>query len=84
MKIKNIQSLLKKWIVKRPKGMCQILFSLTELDDFCDEIEKEIFDERILNLLEIIKKESKKTKNQDERNGYDHSYAIFKTLLNKI
>ena len=38
----NIQSLFKKWIVKRPKGMCQILFSLTELDGFCDEIKNEI------------------------------------------
>ena len=37
LKIK-ITSLFKKWIVKRPNGQCQILFSLTELDNFVDEI----------------------------------------------
>ena len=43
--LKNkITSLFKKWIVKRPNGQCQILFSLTELDKFVDEI-----------LLEVIK-----------------------------
>jgi len=38
----NITSLFKKWIVKRPNGQCQILFSLTELDKFVDEILLEI------------------------------------------
>jgi len=33
-----IQSLFKKYIVKRPNGNCQVLFALTELDDLCDEI----------------------------------------------
>lgn len=35
---KAITKLFKKWIVRRPHGMCQILFALTELDDFVDEI----------------------------------------------
>ena len=35
---KKITRLFKKWIVKRPDGQCQILFSLTELDNFVDEI----------------------------------------------
>ena len=34
----RIIRLFKKWIVKRPNGQCQILFSLTELDNFVDEI----------------------------------------------
>jgi len=34
--------LFKKWIVKRPKGQCQILFSIYELDKFIDEILLEI------------------------------------------
>ena len=38
-KIKNLQSLFKKYIVKRPNGMCQVLFSLTELDNLCDDIQ---------------------------------------------
>jgi hypothetical protein len=83
----NIQSLFKKWIVKRPKGMCQILFSLTELDNFCDEIRKEIFNEEVLDVLGIIDKEikrtSKKLEDSGENNGYSHSYAIVKTLIKK-
>jgi len=39
----RITSLFKKWIAKRPNGQCQILFSLTELDNFVDEILSEIF-----------------------------------------
>ena len=35
---KKITSLFKKWIVKRPNGQCQILFALTELDNFVYEI----------------------------------------------
>ncbi len=35
-----LQDLFKKWFVKRPNGNCQVLFALSELDDFCDEIEK--------------------------------------------
>jgi hypothetical protein len=38
----RITSLFKKWYVKRPNGQCQILFSLTELDNFVDEILSEI------------------------------------------
>ena len=37
LKIK-ITRLFKKWIVKRPNGQCQILFALTELDDFVNKI----------------------------------------------
>lgn len=37
-----ITSLFKKWIVERPHGMCQVLFALTELDDFVDEIVAEM------------------------------------------
>ena len=33
-----ITRLFKKWIVKRLNGQCQILFALTELDNFVDEI----------------------------------------------
>jgi len=40
---KRITALFKKWIVKRPNGQCQILFSLTELDNFVDKILSEIF-----------------------------------------
>lgn len=39
----KITHLFKKWIVKRPNGQCQILFSLTELDKFVDKILSEIF-----------------------------------------
>ncbi len=44
---KNITSLFKKWIVKRPNGQCQILFALTELDRLVEEISniKEVTDE---------------------------------------
>jgi len=42
---KRITSLFKKWIVKRPEGQCQILFSIYELDKFIDEIFKEIVNE---------------------------------------
>ena len=38
----RITHLFKKWIVKRPNGQCQILFSLTELDKLVDEILSEI------------------------------------------
>jgi len=76
----NIQSLFKKWIVKRPKGMCQILFSLTELDSFCYEIENQ-FKEDILDMMDIIEQEMIRSSNPDEKNGYAHSYAIVKTLL---
>jgi hypothetical protein len=36
----RLQSLFKKYIVKRPNGNCQVLFALTELDDLCKEIIK--------------------------------------------
>ena len=39
----KITCLFKKWIVKRPNGQCQILFSLTELDKLVNEILSEIF-----------------------------------------
>jgi len=39
----KITLLFKKWIVKRPNGQCQILFSLYELDKLVDEILSEIF-----------------------------------------
>lgn len=39
---KRITALFKKWIVKRPQGQCQILFSLYELDKFVDEILEEL------------------------------------------
>jgi len=29
----------KKWVVRRDNGNCQILFALTELDDFVSELE---------------------------------------------
>ncbi|RXG65942.1 hypothetical protein ES695_05430 [Candidatus Atribacteria bacterium 1244-E10-H5-B2] len=42
--LKNrITALFKKYIVKRPKGQCQILFSIYELDELIDKIFKEIF-----------------------------------------
>lgn len=37
----RIRSLFKKWLVRRPEGQCQVLFSWYELDDFVDEIIKE-------------------------------------------
>ena len=37
----RICSLFKKWLVRRPEGQCQVLFSWYELDDFVDEIIKE-------------------------------------------
>ena len=37
-----ITALFKKWIVKRPQGQCQILFSLYELDKFVEEILEEL------------------------------------------
>ena len=39
----RITKLFKKWIVKRPNGQCQILFSLYELDKLIDEILSELF-----------------------------------------
>ena len=80
----NMQSLFKKWIVKRPKGMCQILFSLTELDNFCDEIREKIFEDKVLDILDIIKQQEKKSVDVSERNGYAHSYAIVKGLLETL
>lgn len=42
--LKNrITALFKKYIVKRPRGQCQILFSLYELDKLIDKILSEIF-----------------------------------------
>jgi hypothetical protein len=37
---REVTKLFKKWFVKRPNGNCQVLFALTELDDFVDEIHK--------------------------------------------
>lgn len=34
----DIAVLFKKWFVIRPGGMCQVLFPLTELDAFVEEI----------------------------------------------
>jgi len=34
----GITFLFKKWIVKRPQGQCQILFSIYELDRLVDGI----------------------------------------------
>ena len=34
----DITKLFKRWFVPRPHGMCQILFPLTALDDFTEEI----------------------------------------------
>lgn len=39
----KVTHLFKKWIVKRPNGQCQILFSLTELDGLVDKIFGELF-----------------------------------------
>ena len=39
----RITALFKKYIVKRPEGQCQILFSINELDKLIDRIFKEIF-----------------------------------------
>ena len=42
--LKNkITALFKKWIVKRPQGQCQILFSIYELDNIIEKIFKEIY-----------------------------------------
>lgn len=38
----RIASLFKPFIVKRPKGNCQVLFALTELDGLIDKIENEV------------------------------------------
>ena len=37
---RNSSCLFKKWLVRRPNGGCQVLFSWYELDDFVDEIIK--------------------------------------------
>jgi len=34
----RIRKLFKKWLVKRPQGQCQVLFSWYELDDFVEDI----------------------------------------------
>lgn len=39
---KRITHLFSKWIVKRPHGQCQILFSIYELDKLIDDIINEI------------------------------------------
>ena len=41
--IKNrVTALFKKWIVKRPEGQCQILFSIYELDKLVNKILKKV------------------------------------------
>ena len=50
----KITALFKKWIVKRPKGQCQILFSINELDGIVDKILKEIFLDRQYKTLDKI------------------------------
>ena len=40
---KQITALFKKWIVKRPGGQCQVLFSIYELDKLIDKIFKTLF-----------------------------------------
>ena len=34
----KVTRLFKKYYVKRPRGNCQVLFALTELDDLVEEI----------------------------------------------
>lgn len=51
---KAITRLFKKWIVKRPQGMCQILFALTELDDFVDEIVELVRQEDIAEMRALL------------------------------
>jgi len=43
----RITRLFKKYIAIRPNGNCQILFALTELDQFVDEIMEEIMTNEI-------------------------------------
>lgn len=37
----RIATLFKPYFVRRPKGQCQVLFALTELDELVDRIIKE-------------------------------------------
>jgi len=53
MKINSIQQIFKPWIVRRPRGNCQIVFALTELDDICGQI-KELYGEVPL-FIEMLK-----------------------------
>lgn len=49
-----IIKLFKKWIVIRPHGMCQILFALTELDDFVDEIVAVVREHEIAEIRALV------------------------------
>ena len=51
---REITKLFKKWIVRRDGGNCQILFALTELDDFIEDIEKKHLKALSTQLEEII------------------------------
>jgi len=71
--LKNrITCIFKKWIVKRPDGQCQILFSLYELDKFVDEILLEIDDQTIGEKCQICGRR------------YDYVYGISDELWGKI
>jgi len=52
------------------------------LPDMLDLIREEI-ENRIYDTLDLIKNEMQNTNNEDENNGYAHSYAIIKLLLEK-
>ena len=49
-----ITKLFKKWIVKRPRGMCQVLFALTELDEFVDEIVAVVREDELAKLRALV------------------------------
>ena len=68
----RITRLFKKWIVKRPNGQCQILFPLTELDKFVDEILLEIDDQTTGEKCQICGKR------------YDYVYRVSDKLWGKI
>jgi len=68
----RITRLFKKWIVKRPNGQCQILFPLTELDKFVDEILLEIDDQTTGEKCQICGKH------------YDYVYGVSDKLWGKI
>lgn len=74
---REITKLFKKWFVRRDNGNCQVLFALTELDGFVDEIHK-VYETKLNEVREEATKGfeyvGEFTGSEDSPNNWCHSY----------
>jgi hypothetical protein len=83
----QITNIFKKYLVRRPEGQCQVLFSWYEVDNLVDEIVKislsQSNQEIVKDFKQYLKDNQKSHKGYDAKCYYDAEYVFeeFETML---